>query len=70
MLLINTLLKLVPEKILPPVSRNIKGCFPFLQGSIAVLPTDPNEIINIIASMKNSAACRIDLIPVSVIKSI
>ena len=46
--------------LLPPSSNE----------SLVLLPTDPVEVKSIIISLKNSSACGVDQIPISVIKSV
>ena len=66
-------LKWVPrlaEKISQPVNTMTRNHFPHINDSIALSTTDPVEIKNIVSSIKNSSACGIDGIPISVIKSV
>ena len=58
------------EKIPPPKKNCIRNCAPSIKDSLAITPTDACEISNIISSIKNSSACGVDEIPISVIKSV
>ena len=58
------------EKIPPSKNNNITNNLPSIKDSLLLYPTDAHEIQNIISSLKNSASCGIDQIPVSAIKSV
>ena len=58
------------EKISPPKLFHSVNSTSFIKDSMVIFPVDPQEIYNIIQSLKNTTACGVDQIPISVIKSV
>src|SRR5437867_6954625 len=57
-------------KIPSTKSNSFGSNIPFIKDSMVFFPTDSYEIYNIISNLKNTSACGVDKIPVSVLKSV
>ena len=64
----NSLASKIPPSM--DANKNSNKTVPSTKSSLALIPTNPYEINSIIKSIKNSSACGVDNIPITVIKHV